>query len=516
MGQLSMSQSDLKTVVHFAVSIRILLSVMQIILNTLIPDHEADAFHQDTIQNPTTGDRVVELALGGFRKWDGAYFLHIAENGYTKSHMFAFFPLLPFVVRATGDSLLAPLQVHRRSVLLVAGYLVNFVAFVLAVCALYRLSVKVLQDERLAYTASVLFCVNPASVFMCAVYTEATFSFLSLCGMLFVTSRRFFLSAVFFGLAAAARSNGLVSLGFVAYLSAQEVVRTTSATCMRVFNIQTLKHLCATFSTCVTRVLYSGVIIAAPFVLFQLLTHSKICGTYEFSLMQAGKFLSAVFRHNSTGGRAQQSSHEACKEELVPSWCCESFAIPYSKIQSSHWNVGFMRYYEFRQIPNFLLASPIITLSLVGAFQYCRANWEHVKCLGLPKPIRNDYKKTDMPTASSVGFFSPECFVYIVHLMALLLFGLTTMHIQVITRFLVSSSPAVLWYAAHVMQSSLTEGDAPGSPPVKQHGPAHEGMLPMDIVWRRPVGWKGRLVRGYFLSYCVIGIALHCNFLPWT
>uniref|UniRef100_H3HBV9 GPI mannosyltransferase 2 n=1 Tax=Phytophthora ramorum TaxID=164328 RepID=H3HBV9_PHYRM len=49
------------------------------------------------------------------------------------------------------------------------------------------------------------------------------------------------------------------------------------------------------------------------------------------------------------------------------SWCAEvmpNFSAMYMFIQSEYWNVGLFRYYELKQIPNFLLAAPIIVLSL--------------------------------------------------------------------------------------------------------------------------------------------------------
>lgn len=61
-------------------------------------------------------------------------------------------------------------------------------AFVAAAVLLYRLGQKVLSDERAACVAALLFCVNPASVFFSAIYTESLFAMASFAGMLFGVS----------------------------------------------------------------------------------------------------------------------------------------------------------------------------------------------------------------------------------------------------------------------------------------------------------------------------------------
>lgn len=46
-------------------------------------------------------------------------------------------------------------------------------------------------------------------------------------------------------------------------------------------------------------------------------------------------------------------------------------------------NVGFLKYYTVKQIPNFLLAIPIVLLSLSGIWVYISNNWRVVLTLGL-------------------------------------------------------------------------------------------------------------------------------------
>ena len=95
----------------------------------------------------------------GFHRWDGVYFLHVAEYGYSYENTLAFFPLYPFMVRLMANSVFAPLQylMNYSNVLLTTSVLLNFWLFIKAAKTLYLLGEKVLGDETLAFKAAQLF-----------------------------------------------------------------------------------------------------------------------------------------------------------------------------------------------------------------------------------------------------------------------------------------------------------------------------------------------------------------------
>ena len=66
-------------------------------------------------------------------------------------------------------------------------------------------------------------------------------------------------------------------------------------------------------------------------------------------------------------------------------WCDKLIPLPYSYIQDSYWNVRLLRYFELKQIPNFLLAAPMILLSSYAVLTYCcyQENFEILQTLGL-------------------------------------------------------------------------------------------------------------------------------------
>ncbi|XP_063957317.1 GPI mannosyltransferase 2-like [Lytechinus pictus] len=502
------------TIANYAVLSRFFVTLLQILLKNLIPDHHADAFHQAPLQNPRFADRCVEFLLGGFRKWDGAYFLHIAEHGYTADRMLVFFPLYPGLTRLLADTLFVPLQTMMsvQSVLMVSGWLVSTASFAMSAVMLHALTKKVCNDQLMAHTAWILYCINPATIFMTAMYTEASFSLLSFTGMIFLEKKRYLISAIVFGLGTCTRSNGIVAVGFVMY----HMVQITIFVIARIglpSSFSTLKKLCTVFAINLTRIVYSTAIILTPFALYQIYSYLRICkGETAISVQ-------TIMEHCLTwvlkfGSNNTVDSQMMDKLDQAPLWCRKSFVLPYSELQAEHWNVGLLNYYEFKQLPNFILALPIIILGLYGVWDYCNMNWDLVKVLGLYQPIRRDVKKTDDPTGQSEGFYSSGVFVYLVHHFVLLIFGVLCMHVQVITRFLFSSSPIPIWIASHIIQSSLQQDDT--CTPSSKHNGSIQKFSPLEITWRKHLDWKGRLLRGYFLGYCVIGVALHCNFLPWT
>ena len=193
----------------------------QALSNLLIPDHNADAFVSP--ENPDLpilwGDKVIEFLLGGLVRWDAQYFLHIAEYGYTHENTLAFFPAFPLLVRLIGNILHFPLQyvMNYHSVLILSAVMLNFYLFVKTALLLHRLSEEVLKSEVLAYKAAILFCVNPATVFFTAPYSEGLFAFFTFSALLVNQSQSTTRSAFPFSLASSVRSNGLVNVGFILY-----------------------------------------------------------------------------------------------------------------------------------------------------------------------------------------------------------------------------------------------------------------------------------------------------------
>lgn len=94
-----------------------------------------------------------------------------------------------------------------------AGLAVNVAAFAAAALCLHRLTLRTLGIERLADAAALFFCLNPASVFYSAAYSEALFAAGTWAGMLLLPSHHW-AGVAALALAGAARSNGILAVWF--------------------------------------------------------------------------------------------------------------------------------------------------------------------------------------------------------------------------------------------------------------------------------------------------------------
>ncbi|XP_062889624.1 palmitoyltransferase ZDHHC18-A [Mobula hypostoma] len=501
-----MVRSDLQLVVHFALLSRILAIFFQIVFNSLIPDHRADAFRVPPLHSPSTGDVLLEFLLGGFSCWDAQHFLFIAEFGYVYEQNFAFFPLFPLSVRALAETALRPLErwlsLHSR--LLLASTLLNTGLFVLSAVVLYHLGLAVLRDRRLAAVSSLLFCLNPASVFMSAAYSESMFALLAFGGMLYLEKAQPLTSCLLFALSTAARSNGIVNAGFLFHSQLKHCL---------LYPRPELKFARKDWHQCLGPILRrvllvtgGSVVIILPFALFQYYGYLTFCRSTVSPVLSVPQHLLQL--------ATEKDYRVPDKDRAVPSWCHHRYPIIYSYIQDTYWDVGFMRYYQLRQLPNFLLAFPIIALGVWAARQYILVDPWYCIRLGLTHKTPKGERERDGKPPS--GFHSRGVFVYVVHATALLAFGVCFMHIQVITRFLASASPVLYWFCAHLLQETEPGQDATTSP-----HPYEFAVIPRNHLTAVLQDWKrcsqtARCVLGYFVLYWFLGLALHCNFLPWT
>ena len=281
-------------------------------------------------------DMLTETLLGGFDNWDSEYYIYIAQHGYTFLQSMAFFPLYPWLMWLVGRVLLFPLNfiLADRSLFLLAGTLINCSVFPLAATALYLLTLLQTDNQRLSIVTVLLFCVNPASIFMSAVYTESLFAFCTFIGLCLLISEHCWNASLMFALASATRSNGTVLAGFIAFHHLQYLYRTIVT---RKSNWPEILFL--TFKKAVVCI-FQCIVVVLPFALFQLYGYWKYCSVLPGS-----------------------------GEELYE-WCEWTLPLPYTYIQQHYWNVGFLRYFELKQIPNFLLALPVVSLSLYAVWSY--------------------------------------------------------------------------------------------------------------------------------------------------
>lgn len=267
------------------IALSLLIFYLQTVFNVCLPDHNADAF------KPPYNDEhsVTTFLLGGFQRWDAAYFMHIAEFGYTYENTLAFFPAFPMLVRFVSNTLLYPLLLisNYSDVLLMSATVINIFLFVKNAEHFYRLGKRVTCNVTVAYMASLLFCINPASVFMSAPYSETLFTYFTILGLLRLEENRKFSATVYFGLSCVTRSNGLLNLGYLLFVlsnkTLKEINNLRKAAMMNMSVMVTIPWIF--LST--TVVPYTALIMISllPFALYQVYCYRLYCaGPYGMEI----------------------------------------------------------------------------------------------------------------------------------------------------------------------------------------------------------------------------------------
>ena len=244
-------------------------------------------------------------------------------------------------MRSGAAIVLSPLclfSLPLRSVLLISGWLITNLSFMVAVLLLYKLTLRLTSDPLLSLYSCFFFSLNPASVFMCSVYTESLFACLCFGGMLAVAECRPFWGSLLFGLATAVRSNGIFTVGFLLYFHAQVCLsHAVNKSC-------SFGQIVALSLKQLIQVTVQVAVVLSPFICFQAYSYNLLC-------------------HGNMGGGGPSLINR-------PSVCDHTLPIVYSYLQKEHWGLGFLGYYQVKQIPNFILALPMVLLVMACVKAY--------------------------------------------------------------------------------------------------------------------------------------------------
>ena len=99
---------------------------------------------------------------------------------------------------------------------------------------------------------------------------------------------------------------------------------------------------------------FFGLLGVMPFALFQLHGYSLFCRPFT-----DGKLAAPLVDYANERGYIYLDPRRG-----ISQWCKNVLPLAYSHVQASHWHVGLFQYYQVKQIPNFVLALPIVVLSL--------------------------------------------------------------------------------------------------------------------------------------------------------
>jgi hypothetical protein len=176
---------------------------------------------------PAVGPRPFEMPFEHvkfaetFAAWDSGWYFDIAQRGYYFSaggqSSVPFFPLYPLLMRAVAW----PFGGTDRA-LWIAGVVISYCSFFLALVLLHRLAERLAGTREAARRTVLYVAVFPFSYFFSRVYTESLFLLVTVAAVYAAVSTRWTLAGGFGALAALTRPNGLlilVPLGILALQS---------------------------------------------------------------------------------------------------------------------------------------------------------------------------------------------------------------------------------------------------------------------------------------------------------
>jgi len=415
----------------FALTTRLFILILQFVCNWVIPDHQAGVFQWqvDPEWSPGLLDQLTGFLLDGLVRWDGHHFLHIAQHGYTFESNLAFFPLYPLLVRTLSQFLFwlqsDYLLLSSVSTLKISAIFLSNAFFLLATEQLYDLSRKVLKDEYLAYKAALFFCINPASVFFSAPYSESLNAFLTFFTLNKISKAFSSKSCLSIALASATRANSILNVGFVVYNSLK-IVATETIIFVRTKKLAKEK---AEMSSTIANILGDAIIpglfnlvgCVASFGAFQYFCFTNFCRVTKNSKADLEPYVLEYGRASLLKMVGDEPS----------GWCGEDPPIAYTYLQRVYWDNGFLRYWETKQLPQFLLAAPALAIVLVHSWDFLSAHWSYAVRLGLVDNNLLGMPRRPCLAVRQYRVLPRESLVFVIHATALAIFALFFMHVQV-------------------------------------------------------------------------------------
>lgn len=263
-------------------------------------------------------------------------------------------------------------------------------------CTLYQLTLHHLGSPTLAYLTALLSLMpsNPATLYFVP-YTEPFFTYLSYKGMLCCAQKRWMPAALLFALAGTFRSNGVLLSGFILW----------------------------------------GLLVQ------QFLEHHKLSlRMLPYPTLLASIVLTPFVYHNYSGYILFCTNTQPSTSP--PAWCHSFPPSIYTHAQSQYWNVGFLRYWTFAQVPNFIMAAPpLAALSLFSLYHLRYSIPLRLQSRSLRYPLTHS-----KPIISSSIFFHPALTPHAIHALFLSTTVLLASHVQIILRF-AASMPFTYWAA---------------------------------------------------------------------
>ncbi|PWN37208.1 uncharacterized protein FA14DRAFT_187335 [Meira miltonrushii] len=499
-GSKSYFKDDIQTILKWTISHRILAIVTLLLSAKFVQHFDSSASLQlilDKESRTSTSFGLLRHYAFSSLRWDVLHFLGVASprplplsdqldlsapvqqqfwsplkgfgGGLQYENSIAFQPGIIWLLRLTGYPSYTTEEGPRswdpiRS-LWITSTLATIISITLPV-QFYILTSLLTKNRRLAKISSFLSIFSFAPATLITPTPEPFFAFFALIGHLCLATSSLqyvknkflslpfltFAASISFGIANVFRANGVLLSGFVIWrLLWQDDVALSSV---------------------ILRALWT--LLLAPVTLMPI-------------------FLTQTWAFN----RICTNSFEAARP-----WCNEKLVIPYNFIQSHYWNVGPFRYWTLSQLPNWILASPVLYLIARWLTSYYSADIQSVIDRTLwPFSVseQNQGEESTRPNVKqsaaadtrrlSVNVRSaPQLLPFAHYTLALFLILIVSSHVQIALRFATQGALPVVWWSAAEL--------------VEKRSLLRHGKLSLNTLLTLSIAWQ------------TISIVLYAGFYP--
>lgn len=161
----------------------------------------------EVTENPDFNE-VVDSIRAGLTTWDGAYYLSIADNGYSFNGDFG-------IQQNVAWPYIYPLLTRLLKVLIPidsgwAAIVISNIMLLISLFIIHKISIEVIGKGFMSYIPLILLCFNPFGIFLCAAYSESTFILFSSIGLLWLLRSKRFKSSLAAGASTGVRTVGVI------------------------------------------------------------------------------------------------------------------------------------------------------------------------------------------------------------------------------------------------------------------------------------------------------------------
>ncbi len=119
-----------------------------------------------------------------FISWDSIFYVTIMTDDYQILKINAFFPLFPYFLKLVNFVFIQNT--------ITAYLIINFLIGLLNTQLLYKISINIIHDQKIAFCSCLFFIVNPSTVFFNSLYSENIFTMLTFISLYYYSNVRYF------------------------------------------------------------------------------------------------------------------------------------------------------------------------------------------------------------------------------------------------------------------------------------------------------------------------------------